>query len=478
MKGVALCSVVCCLAFHLHLAVHGQEVEMCSDPIINYTPVVFVFSPTIVTHLSCSISNPSWWVSADPCGPFVRSELCPSDSNVCQFNVTSISNHFYHCCTSGGQVQDSAAEVSNPENCARIKICPTIDRGAQYAPPVGFFGETLRMYIQVFAHPPPSQTSRLFLGSDLLQNVTSVSVFQPSLTIPQFSYEYTVSLPSPQDTDSAGSLLFIADFDGAFCSEFSSVNFRVTLISRGAVDNTTPLPSTTTTTGMVVLRNIECAVNTGLLAGLVFLIMLFVATVVFLVLVIACLVHSLRRHKADLALSSRNPGRPSSLTMNASQAQYLRLQSQDQTPSPAVQYVNTPIGRPPSASQLNGAHPPPSISTPLPPSSLALGYTAQFSHTGQTPLIALTPADPNQPFPSSANVAPSILYEGLVTGAGAEQGSSGEYATVGGGSTAGGQGASPSEAGGASETIYSKETITKLASNVVLPDAADRKSVV
>lgn len=138
------------------------------------------------------------------------------------------------------------------------------------------------------------------------------------------------------------------------------------------------------------------------------------------------------------------------------------LQSRDQTPSPAVQYVNCP------SNQQNGM----SSTTPQTPSSLALGYS-QRSHTGQTPLLAPTP-NANQPFPN-ADITTPPSYDQVVGAGCSEQDrsqvSSGEYATLG---VRPQHGTSPSEVGGATSSpvpIYSNATITELASNVQLEGA-------
>jgi hypothetical protein len=126
--------------------------------------------------------------------------------------------------------------------------------------------------------------------------------------------------------------------------------------------------------------------------------------------------------------------------------------SQDQTPSPAVlQYANCLDGQQP---RQNGNHPArlgaPQPTTPQPPSSLALGVS-QRTHTGETPLIALTP-DISQPHPHPPPA---------VTGNHPDENrspSSGEYASVGMGSP----GPMP---------IYDNTTIAGLASNVQLKGA-------
>lgn len=99
----------------------SYSLAVCTDPPINYHVSSFTFSPSAEAHISCNINSPQWWVSEDPCGPFTRSALCPQRSNLCSFNVTHIANRFYHCCTSGGAVEDSLAEVGDSGNCVRIE---------------------------------------------------------------------------------------------------------------------------------------------------------------------------------------------------------------------------------------------------------------------------------------------------------------------------------------------------------------------
>lgn len=166
----------------------------------------------------------------------------------------------------------------------------------------------------------------------------------------------------------------------------------------------------------------------------------------------------------------------------------LLFQSQDhQTPSPGVQYVNCPPDQQP---RQNGNHVQPGQATPLatphPPSSLALGYS-QRSHTGRTPLIALTP-DTDQPFPNAATVVhPSCSQTDVLPSYSQTVGaayddtvehrrSNGEYAAVGISSGVGGSqrrhSTSPCEMGGGpSVPIYSNSTISDLANDVQLQGA-------
>ena len=86
------------------------------------------------------------------------------------------------------------------------------------------------------------------------------------------------------------------------------------------------------------------------------------------------------------------------------------MQSQDQTPSPAIQNATTdPFSSAAATPRGNGSHPHPHPHPhshmplpPPPPSSLDLGSPLQSaqSHSGQTPLIVMTPANSsNRAFP-------------------------------------------------------------------------------
>lgn len=112
---------------------------------------------------------------------------------------------------------------------------------------------------------------------------------------------------------------------------------------------------------------------------------------------------------------------------------------------------------------------------PLPPSNLTTPIY-QNSHTGGTPLIALTPAESFPNAASSRGLTTPPLYSQVIEGdSGAlqttelsDQMSSGVYATVGGSATDGsrhGRGMSPSEGG------YSNSTALGLGNNIQLSGA-------
>ena len=187
------------------------------------------------------------------------------------------------------------------------------------------------------------------------------------------------------------------------------------------------------------------------------------------------------------------------------------MQSADQTPSPAVQFQQYPPGQPPplpAPSRQNGTHnntqPPhhmpvttPSTAAPTPPSTLSISHQQQ-SHSGQTPLISLTPANtsPSQPFPHgtgavttppSYNQAVAMSSPIVNSAPPPSLSESTDYATVGAGSVVsaaprqqhgtspgGGGGGGGGDVGGNSTTpthIYSSRTISTLANNVELPGA-------
>lgn len=91
----------------------------CQDPDITFRSMLLEFTPSASAHLMCAItSNQTWWSSTNPCGPFTRSTVCPDGASTCDVTLESVGGEFYHCCTSGEQVE---AQARGADNCNYIR---------------------------------------------------------------------------------------------------------------------------------------------------------------------------------------------------------------------------------------------------------------------------------------------------------------------------------------------------------------------
>ena len=101
------------------------------------------------------------------------------------------------------------------------------------------YGETLLLYVEVYAHPPPNQTNTIHFLDGIIED-TRVSVFQKSRLFPLLTYEYAIPLPPEEEAGvQAGGegdnelLLFFTSFEERreSCSRGASLRVTIPVLS-------------------------------------------------------------------------------------------------------------------------------------------------------------------------------------------------------------------------------------------------------